>query len=88
MDIGELAEGLLERVAPGDALFERLIAVGEPVAAVIDLLEQAAAARIPVGIDLLNAVDALLLDSETLDEIDTSSVTEDLAALRLLARGA
>jgi hypothetical protein len=45
MDAEKLAASLLATVAPGDALMRRLINAGEPLAAIIDLMEKAPTER-------------------------------------------
>jgi|GEM_PF-6935667 len=81
MDAEKLAASLFATVAPGDALMRRLINVGEPLAAIIDLMEKAAAEGAGVSAELLAEVEQMVLDGD-FDEVDTRSVTEDLATLR------
>lgn len=81
MDADKLAAALLATVAPGDALMRRLIDVGEPLAAIIDLMEKAAAERARVSAQLLAEVEQMVRDGD-FDEVDTHSVSEDLATLR------
>lgn len=81
MDAEKLADSLFATVAPGDALMRRLINVGEPLAAIIDLMEKAAAEGAGLSAELLAEVEQMVLDGD-FDEVDTRSVTEDLATLR------
>ena len=85
MTVEKVAAELLQRVAPGDALLQGVIAAGEPVAAAIDLIEKAAADGVRLSGVLLDEVERLLLADGVLDEDDTRSVTEDLASLRAAA---
>ena len=79
--IDDLATRLLATVAPGDALLRRLIDVGEPLAAIIDLMEKAATERVRVSAEVLAEVEQMVRDVD-FDEVDTRSVSEDLATLR------
>jgi len=81
MDAEKLAAALLATVAPGDALMRRLIDVGEPLAAIIDLMEKAATERAGVSAELLAEVEQMVLDRD-FDEVDARSVSEDVATLR------
>ena len=80
MDAEKLAAALLATVAPGDALMRRLIDVGEPLAAIIDLMEKAATERAGVSAELLAEVEQMVRDRD-FDEVDARSVSEDLATL-------
>jgi len=80
MGAEKLAAALLATVAPGDALMRRLIDVGEPLAAIIDLMEKAATERAGVSAELLAEVEQMVRDRD-FDEVDARSVSEDLATL-------
>lgn len=81
MDGEQLATKLLAVVAPGDAVFERMIAAGEYLPAVVTLVEVAAEDGCVVPTVLLDAVQRLL-DDDAFDVDDDRSVAEDLGALR------
>jgi hypothetical protein len=80
MNAEELAASLLAAVAPGDAVMRRLIDVGEPLGAIIDLVERAATEHAGVPAVLLAEVEQMVRDGD-FDEVDTRSVSEDLVVL-------
>ncbi|PQM44315.1 hypothetical protein [Mycobacterium talmoniae] len=84
MNAEELAARLSGAIAPRDAIMRRLIDVGEPVAAIIDLMEKAATERVAVPPELLAEVEQMIGDGD-FDEVDARSVSEDVAVLRTRA---
>jgi hypothetical protein len=78
----ELAERLLAAVAPGgDSVLEGAMRAGEDVAAVIDLVEQAAIHGRQLPQEVLDAVDSFA-DDPALDDDDVAAIREDLVQLR------
>jgi hypothetical protein len=81
----ELAEQLLAVVAPtGDAVLEDAMRAGEDVAAIIDLVEQAAIHGKRLPPELLVAVDSFADDPALADD-DVAAIREDLARLRAVS---
>ena len=80
----ELAEQLFAAVKPDGFGIKGAIAAGEDVAAIIDLVEQAAIQRIHLRQELVDAV-ADFADDPALDSDDTTAIREGLATLRPLA---
>lgn len=82
----ELANRLLEIVAPDNSAVRRLIDSSEAVAAVIDLMEMAAIDRIPLPRELLDAVRTMADEGGGgMDEVDVASLRKDLVTLSPLA---
>jgi hypothetical protein len=82
----ELANRLLEMVAPNNSAVRRLIDSSEAVAAVIDLMEMAAIERIPLPRDLLEAVKEMADEGGGgMDDRDMAAIREDLTTLSPLA---
>lgn len=80
----ELAEQLFAAVKPEGFGIKSAIAAGEYVAAIIDLVEQAAIRSIHLPQSILDAV-AEFIDDPALDADDIAAVREDLATLTPLA---
>lgn len=80
----EVAESLAREILPDRDVISSLLRAGEYAAVVLDTFEYAATHRVPVRPELLDAVQAAV-DDDIFDEIDTQSLTEDLAVLRPLS---
>lgn len=82
----ELAVELLTVVFPdGCRVIEGAMAAGEDVAAVIDLVEQAALKSIPLPQNLVDAVAEFADDPAALDPDDIAAIREDLATIAALS---
>jgi hypothetical protein len=77
----ELAERLFAEVKPDGFGIKGAMRAGEDVAAIIDLLEQAAIHGRHLPQKLLEAVDSFA-DDPALDDDDVAAIREDLAQLR------
>ncbi|MBS9536033.1 hypothetical protein KIH27_20835 [Mycobacterium sp. M1] len=76
----ELAEQLFAAVRPDGFGIRSAMAAGEDVAAIIDLVEQAALRTVRLPQTLLDSV-AEFVDDPALDGDDVAAVREDLATL-------
>ncbi|WP_154677656.1 hypothetical protein [Mycolicibacter icosiumassiliensis] len=76
----ELAEQLFAVVKPDGFGIKGELAAGEYVAAIIDLVEQAALRPIPLPQGLVDAV-AEFADDPALDPDDIAAIREDLATI-------
>ncbi|MFL0277000.1 hypothetical protein [Mycobacterium sp. SMC-19] len=84
MNDRDLAEELFAVAAPsGDWAIKGAIAAGEYVAAIIDLVEQAAIRSIRLPQNLVDAV-VNFIDDPALDADDIAAIREDLATLAAL----
>jgi hypothetical protein len=82
----ELANQLLELVAPGDDVLGGLANTSDAIAAVIDLVEMAAIDRIALPRELLDAVrDMADEGGGGMDDDDIAALREDLTTLSPLA---
>ncbi|OQZ92208.1 MULTISPECIES: hypothetical protein [Mycolicibacter] len=80
----ELAEQLFAAVKPEGFGIKSAVSAGEYVAAIIDLVEQAALRSIPLPQNLADAV-AEFADDPTLDPDDIAAIREDLATITALS---
>ena len=79
----ELAEQLFAVIKPDGFGIKSAVSAGEYVAAVIDLVEQAALKSIPLPQNLMDAV-AEFADDPALDPDDIAAIREDLATIAAL----